>query len=240
MFFWVLGTTCIFLLAILLIPLGFTLKGKLIIVFTSLVLALSGMVAAARFSLWLTALMLFALVFFASYFIHQRFGSLLFPEISFESDLYEVNALDELNYQNVNGKEDNSELQQLFSSSNTRKTIDNSLQMTVSDQNIEPELVMNEEDIVFLQDRDLPVEIPNEINHVELNYLSDIESLLEKSGSETHDLIDEKLVDQTTRHLSRIDKNKDMALDPLNEESLFDFLRAHEEAEEEKKEKVSN
>lgn len=88
------GSMLILLLALSIVPLGFTFKGKLMIVFSSFVIALGGAAAAQTVSLWLTILLLVLLVFLFSYLLNQRLSMLIYnTELFAKQDLSEESII---------------------------------------------------------------------------------------------------------------------------------------------------
>jgi hypothetical protein len=182
---WAFGSMLVLLLIISLLPLGFTVKGKLSIVLASFVLALGGLAAVLSVPLWQTALMLAALTFFTAYFMDKRIGTVLFTEIptfvAEVNDDYEVPAsssnIDKTNNNNL------LELQELGIVEPSIITMSGDRQLLVQPimaQVINNEPKIQDEDISFLQERKSESEIEEQNKEVaiETNYLSDIETLL--------------------------------------------------------------
>ncbi|MDM5330831.1 hypothetical protein [Neobacillus sp. CF12] len=189
---WVLGSMLLMLLIHFLLPLGYTKKGKLIVVVTSGLLAMGGLAAVSALPVWQTILVLLALSFFASYIMDGRLGKVMYltnekflDEVEFE---FEDNP-SSFNVSNQTEKTLDIELMDLSeleitASSSTSKRDEN----TASADSLE-------EDISFLQERDLEGSsgVLKEDEVLEVGYLSDIESLLEASTHEKVDLQDDKL-----------------------------------------------
>ncbi|MFJ7727115.1 hypothetical protein ACIQXV_13215 [Neobacillus sp. NPDC097160] len=77
---WAISSMAGLMLIISFLPLGYTLKGKFFIVFVSFILSLGGLAAASTFPMWQTAIILFGLIFFTSYFMNNRMGNLIIKE----------------------------------------------------------------------------------------------------------------------------------------------------------------
>ncbi len=75
---WAFGSVLFVMLIVYFLPLGFTKKGKVILVFTSFLLALGGLAATASFSFLQTVLILFVLILFVTYLMDQRLGKWLY------------------------------------------------------------------------------------------------------------------------------------------------------------------
>ncbi|WP_284036114.1 hypothetical protein [Neobacillus sp. 114] len=70
----------VLILIVSFIPLGFTLRGKFIIILASFVFALAGIAAVSITPLWQTGLIILVLVFFAAYLFDQRMGKVMYQE----------------------------------------------------------------------------------------------------------------------------------------------------------------
>ena len=187
---WVFGSMLLILLIHFLLPLGYTKKGKIIVVILSGLLAMGGLAATSAFPLWQTFLVLLVLSFFAAYIVDSRLGKVMYltkeqfiDEIDFEDSETSFNVSKQTEKTLDIELMDLSELE-ITASSSTSKRDEN----TASADSLE-------EDISFLQERDLEgnsgVLIEDEV--LEVGYLSDIESLLEASSNEKVDLQDDKL-----------------------------------------------
>lgn len=187
---WVFGSMLLILLIHFLLPLGYTKKGKIIVVILSGLLAMGGLAATSAFPLWQTFLVLLVLSFFAAYIVDSRLGKVMYltkeqfiDEIDFEDSETSFNVSKQTEKPLDIELMDLSELE-ITASSSTSKRDEN----TASADSLE-------EDISFLQERDLEgnsgVLIEDEV--LEVGYLSDIESLLEASSNEKVDLQDDKL-----------------------------------------------
>jgi hypothetical protein len=180
---WAFGSMLVLLLIISVLPLGFTVKGKLSIVVVSFVLALGGLAAVLAVPLWQTALMLAALTFFTAYFMDKRMGALLFIEIpSFVeevNDEYEIPApVSKIDKENNNNS---LELQELgIIDPLISMTGDSRIFMQPSkEQATDNEMNLQDEDISFLLERDSENDVEQKEELVpENNFLSEIESLL--------------------------------------------------------------
>lgn len=234
---WAIGATAILILFITFLPLCFTIKGKLMLPFVSFVLSLGGLAAISIFTLWQTALMLFALVFFASYFMNNRIGTLIFhngPVIEDEYDeelktpdtVYEIESLSDINL--IDNNEDlalpvssDSNLEKVTMTELSPAPIMNSIEEAIDDV---PEI--NDEDISFLLERNTEEVVYDqfEVTNIENGYLSDIESLLELE-SKQEDLLEFSPIKVEVKKPAQLDEEEDEPLD----DSLFDFLLAKKE-----------
>jgi hypothetical protein len=79
---WGFGSMVVLLLIILVLPLGFSIKGKLLVALTSFFLALGGLAAYTVVPFWETALLLIILIFMISYVMQRRLGKLFLKENS--------------------------------------------------------------------------------------------------------------------------------------------------------------
>ncbi len=223
------------------IPIGFTVKGKVLIVLVSFVLALGGIAAALVVPLWETALMLIALIFFASYIMEKRIGGALrFKEVVEDlNDEYEA-PVSISTVEMANDKE-SLELQVLevvdpftMNLSETSKLVEQPI-LEIDNQN---ENNILDSEISFLLERKPEEEVdkPTKESHQEIGYLSDIESLLaleaEKRVEDVEDLHVEIRDFSKSDQQNLTDQLNDEA-DPLDD-SLFDFLLAEREVASEK------
>lgn len=188
---WVLGSMLLLLLIHWLLPLGYTKKGKLIVVVTSGLLAMGGLAAVTSVPVWQTFLVLLALSFLAAYMMDTRLGKVMY--MTKEQFIEDIDFEDsESSYTTGNQTEktldielmDLSEMEITASSSPVNKKDENIL----SDDQLD-------DDISFLQERELK-SISEEViedDELEVGYLSDIESLLEDSTQEEVDLQDDRL-----------------------------------------------
>lgn len=237
---WAFSSMIFLLLIIFVIPLGFTVKGKLFAVLASFLLGLGGLIASLSFPLWETALMLIALIFFTAYFMDNRIGSLLFKEfpsneeklpkefISDHSDFQMVTKKipDSFDHTDVNSIKD--PLSNLIDGSDL-------LTMRGLEKVIENENNLQDDDISFLLVRNLEEKVENQIGkkiEPEIGYLSDIESLLvEASNEKIKDQIDilEEINRPTIIHGKNDVEPHVSDEDSLMKDSTFDFLLAPKE-----------
>jgi hypothetical protein len=222
---WVFGSMLLLLLIHFLLPLGYTKKGKIIVVILSGLLAMGGLAATSAFPLWQTFLVLLVLSFFASYIMDSRLGKVMYltkeqfiDEIDFEDSETSFNVSKQTEKTLDIELMDLSELE-ITASSSTSKRDEN----TASADSLE-------EDISFLQERELESISEHVIDDGELEagYLSDIESLLEDSSShEKIDLQDDKLEsldeDNWLDELAELTVIKDEEKSSIIEPDLDDF-----------------
>jgi hypothetical protein len=180
---WVLGSMLLMLLIHFLLPLGYTRKGKFIVVVTSGLLAIGGIAAVSSIPLWQTFLVLLALSFLSAYFMDSRLGKVMYTtkELFIEDIEFEDRDSSSILTKQTEETLNISELEITASSSSVIKQ---------NEDSILPESL--DEDISFLQDREIVsnTETNDEDVDLEVAYLSDIESLLEE---EEVDLQEEKL-----------------------------------------------
>ncbi|MBT2727061.1 hypothetical protein J7E63_08935 [Bacillus sp. ISL-75] len=239
---WAISSMVILMLIIFFLPLGYTLKGKFLLVLTSFILSLGGLAAISIVPLWETTLMLFALIFFVAYFINNRLGALISKESSvFGEDLddefehhepvYKKESLKDVNLVKIDeeltlpissnidlGKDTVSELSPSPVMTNIKETTANESE-TIDD------------DISFFLERNTEVDVPEQMENknMENDYVLDIESLLEIEEKTVQENLDEEI-----HELSPIKVDKSFPIQ-LNEEeeplddSLFDFLLAQKE-----------
>jgi hypothetical protein len=240
---WALGSTLVIMLLISFLPLKFTLKGKLIAVLTSLLLALGGLAASASFPLWQTALMLGVLSFFIAYFLDKRIGTLIYKENSIIADTFEdmdetsdseyhLDMVKSVDLVQVNEELAISESAQVNVEKVSELEVSPAEQLSEIDREVTGNLELIDEDISFLIERNIEDKAEEEMKALEpeIGYLSDIESLLA-------DVTEEK-VEAAADVLAEISdlptndgKQKlptQLESDPLDD-SLFDFLLATKE-----------
>ncbi|WP_026563420.1 hypothetical protein [Bacillus sp. UNC41MFS5] len=242
---WAFSSVVILTLIISLLPLGYTLKGKLLLVLISFILSLGGLAAVSIIPLWETALMLLALSFFAAYFMNNRLGTVLLQknpvleepmDVEFEchnSD-YEIENLKDINLVEIDDElplTDSSHLK-LEKDTVTEVISSQDLSEIVDDPNHEQESI--DMDISFLLERDnevVGVETQIKDQDIENDYLSDIESLLElESRTEQVDSHEDTLDLSPIRGETKLAAELEEEEQELSDDSLFDFLLAKKEA----------
>ncbi len=241
---WAIGSMAVLMLIVSFLPLGYSQKGKVLVVFVSFLLSLIGVAAVSSFSIWLTALMMLALSFFSAYFINNRFETMLIKEPSF----YENELDDEFTEQEENYSKVNRSSQPLLAesdqdiSSPESSSIPNLEEELVLAQNVstavnEPEelelndVPMLDDDISFLLNRstEAPVQKKEEETNLETGYLSDIESLLEIESELEKDVLPQESA--AVRKDSMEVKELDTESDELEEldDLLLDFSLAQKQ-----------
>jgi hypothetical protein len=187
---WVIGSMLLMLLIHFLLPLGYTTKGKFVVVISSGLLALGGLAAVSIIPLWQTLLILLVLSFFAAYIMDSRLGKLMYKtKVQFieENDIPDSDSSFMLTKQSEATSDielmDLSELEITASTSVMKQDED-----TFSADSLD-------EDISFLQDREIESDSEEDLEagELEVGYLSDIESLLEESTQEKVELHEEKV-----------------------------------------------
>jgi len=238
---WAFGSMLIVMIVLSFLPIGFTMKGKVLIVLVSFVLALGGIAAALVVPLWETALMLIALIFFASYIMEKRIGGALrFKEVVEDlNDDYEA-PVSIATVEKANDKE-SLELQVLevvepftMNLSETNTLVEQPI-MEIDNQS---ENNILDSELSFLLERKPEEEVdePTKDSHQEIGYLSEIESLLafetEKVAEDFEDLHAE-IKDFSKNDLQKLTDQLNNGADSLDD-SLFDFLVAAREVASEK------
>ncbi|MDR7077912.1 membrane protein implicated in regulation of membrane protease activity [Neobacillus niacini] len=178
---WVLGTMLLMLLIHFLLPLGYTTKGKIVVVVSSGLLALGGLASTAAFPVGQTLIMLLVLSFFVSYIMDSRLGKVIYKtkEQFIEEDDIEGSESTSINTIKTE-KTSDIELMDL-------SELEISTSSSVNKLEVDPLSVDSlDEDISFLQDREIESDNEEILDDAELEvgYLSDIESLLEESPEE--------------------------------------------------------
>ncbi|WHZ01906.1 hypothetical protein QNH48_23450 [Neobacillus sp. YX16] len=183
---WAFSSMVLLLLIISVLPLGFTKKGKLLVVFLGFLLALGGIAASATFPLWQTFLFILALTFFAAYILNNRLSGFFYhtPQLDEENDI----EVSDIPFTTIPVEKDSEidilDLQdfetRIFPSQNREERI-----KIITDLSFNSEIgnvSTNDEDIAFLQDRNISNDVEEEEikTKIELDsgYLSEIESLL--------------------------------------------------------------
>lgn len=188
---WVLGSMLVMLLIHYLLPLGYTKKGKVIVVVTSGLLAMGGLGAVSTFPIWQTFLVLLALSFFAAYILDSRLRKVIY--ITKEPSSEGIDFEDNESSSTIAKKSEKTLDIELMDLSELEITSSSSLIDKKEENIISAESL--DEDISFLQERELEsisVEVIED-DELEVGYLSDIESLLEDSTQEEIDLQEDKL-----------------------------------------------
>lgn len=243
---WAFSSMIVLLLAISILPLGYTLMGKFFVVLASLLMSLGGLAAITSFQLWQTLLILCVLALFSAYFMDKRLGIMMYKKHSPFEELFEVDSdtpvsINELNrITDDNLIETNEEALPGALFINIEKDSENEKSQSLTKPEIakivnnEPEMM--DEDISFLLERNTNDEIIEKIeqSEPEIGYLSDIENFLaieskekvrtmnENELEEIHDLLpieEEKKIHEQPAGIEE---------EPLND-SLFDFLLAQKE-----------
>jgi hypothetical protein len=226
------------MLIISFLPLGYTLKGKFLLVLTSFILSLGGLASVSIFPLWQTSLMLFALIFFAVYFINNRMGSFVFKEIPVyeevfegefekpETDYIELESLKDVNVVDIDGELSLTDISYKNKEKETAIELSPSPVISSIEELTDNESETIDEDISFLLERNTEEAVNEqiEVTNLDNGYLSDIESLLELESEQEnlHELSPIIVKDKFTEQLDEDEE------EPLND-SLFDFLLAQKE-----------
>lgn len=222
--FWVLGSMLLMLLIHFLLPLGYTTKGKFVVVVSSGLLALGGLAATTVVPVWQTLVILLLLSFLAAYFMDSRLGKVMNmskEQFIEEEDIEHSDS--PINLTNQTQKTSDIELIDLAELEITAPT-----SVIKIDENTIPDDSLDE-DISFLEDRKInnATEEKFENDELEVSYLSDLESLLEEGTEEKVELPEEKVKsideDGWLDELAEltIDKNEDKIM--TEESTLRDF-----------------
>ncbi|MDR7237410.1 hypothetical protein [Neobacillus drentensis] len=243
MMIWAISSMIVLMLIITFLPLGYTIKGKLILVLTSFILSLGGLATVSIFPLWQTSLMLLTLVFFSAYFMNNRMGTVILLENPVFGEKFDGEFENpETYYEGENLKDVNLvgidyELP-LTNSSYLNLEKDKVDEITLSplisdiEDTTDNEQESIDMDISFLLERDTEVDVKTQIddNNKEDDNLSYIEGLLEfESGTVLVDSLEETLelspilVEEKLFTIPEEDEQED------SDDSLFDFLLAKKE-----------
>jgi hypothetical protein len=242
---WATGSMLLVMLIVQFLPIGLTKRGKFVVVLVAFFLALVGLMAIPSFSLWKVIIMLFVLITFTAHLLNTRFGQSLFlVDTSFGNKL--VDQEDSyIDYNKIN----KSENVERFSLS--RKEVASSIEpfeeKEVSDaglfytqhetnheveRNEEPHEVLDD-DISFLLNRSIEIEEEkrNEETFSEMEYISDIESLLLEASGEVQN-VDE--LDGLFQKLKDVDELPILSFDyvPLMENEQTETTEPLDELEE--------
>jgi hypothetical protein len=86
---WAFGSLVVLLGIISFLPIGLTLKGKIVVGITGFILSIGGLAANSTFPLWTTFLLLLVITFFSAYIIDSRMRKILYTEkISPEKEIF--------------------------------------------------------------------------------------------------------------------------------------------------------
>ncbi|MDP4084547.1 MAG: hypothetical protein Q8934_08005 [Bacillota bacterium] len=182
-----LGTMLIVLITIFFLPLGFTKKGKIIVVLISFFLAVLGIASTASFPLWKSVLILFALLFFIAYFLDAKGKSFLYLMRENEVQKERILAMEEQEF-----TVDREAFFETFKLSNNEIAITEHENVNIEFlyTQSEPEIlkseimenipVISEDDTTFLLNRSIETkeEKDIEVGEDDFSYLSEIEGLL--------------------------------------------------------------
>lgn len=241
---WGFGSMLVLLLVLLILPIGFTLKGKLFTAIASFILALGGVAAASTFSLWQTAIMLLALVFFSAYFLDQRLAALFYKAKDDMEDEYEEENESIETESSFNHVRENHSSLDIPAEPVLPETSVISLEKAELEEVIEAPVTAEikelgssnseiiPEDVSFLLEREATAEIVDvqeEIVEPETGYLSDIESLLQAEEVEMQEESElDEFLDISTDSIEVI--SSEQTDETQKDDSLFEFLLAAEEA----------
>jgi hypothetical protein len=202
------------------LPLGYTIKGKLLITLVGFVLALGGLAIATTFPIWQTVLMLVALIFFVAYLMDSRIRSFLYKEsLSFADVITKEEPVLNDHTKQEKGVMDIIDTP-LLNMDSDKKSISSLVpdHINLLQNNENPD-----EDISFLFDRKIDSEVVEKVS--EYNYLTEIEALLV-------DEIDDNIVGFTNefpKDNKMILPSEKVLIEPTSEkdiedESVFEFL----------------
>jgi hypothetical protein len=239
---WVIGSTLIFMVIFSLLPLGYSIQGKILIGLTGFVLAIVGNFVATLYPLGLTVIILAVLVLVGANIIDSRLAAVInlkeetysyqddvdevsenLPEIkrnpdldTFEFEELEIAATPSLVKINKNTKLSTSLTQNFIAKDGTKD--------------------LGEEDISFLQDRSVDELELIEDTVIESGYLSEIENLLLEESEEQKDSGEESWLDELA-DLSEIEALEELEADedkPLEELLFLDEVAVSKEVPEKK------
>lgn len=190
---WAFGAMLVLTGIIAFLPIGFTFKGKFIVVLAGFVLALGGLAAVASFPLWQAALMLLLLTLVTAYIMESRLAGVLYNQVE---DISEEEIDDKPESIFLNKQTDKTtELDLLDLAEIDTKTVNTTLDnIEELDDSLElqPQMAIVKEQSFEIENEDLPemTEIKDDAE-IEAGYLSDIESLLLEESEEKTDLEEE-------------------------------------------------
>jgi hypothetical protein len=227
---WVLGSMLLMLLLHFLLPLGYTTKGKLVVVISSGLLALGGLAAVSIIPLWQTLLILLILSFFAAFIMDSRLGKVMYKTKERFIEEYDIPDSDS-SIILTKQPETSSDIE-LMDLSELEITAPTPV-MKQDEDTFSVESL--DEDISFLQDREIESEPQGDFEdgELEVDYLSDIESLLEESTQEkvpsqeekADSLVEEGWLDElaelTLVNDEEKSKNEESHLEDFELEELF-------------------
>jgi hypothetical protein len=167
------------------LPLGFTLKGKFLIVLSSLLISLGGLATVSTFPYWETALMMVVLCFFAAYFMHNRIGTQLYLENQAFEHFEEDDETSSIVFRSndnavVLDKSKVSEVQNIDVLESRKNEFSHSPDKNADPGTVENDHVLIDEDVSFLLERNSDIDENEQKvqSESETGYLSDIESLI--------------------------------------------------------------
>jgi hypothetical protein len=238
-FFWALGSMFVLMLIISFLQLGLTFKGKLLLVIISFLLALGGVAAVASFPLWETTLLMGILCFFIAYFMDNRIGKLLHKANLANEEAIEIMVDRMETVKNVDLLQLNDELPTILDSSlvNLEKVTKIEVKQPESPRVEDKELLGNleivDDDISFLLERNPENDVETQIkeSEPEIDYLSDLESLLvfeEEKAEDVDDLLEE-IPNLTAKVFHPKITGQFVKEEDTIDDSLFDFLLAPKE-----------
>lgn len=184
---WAFGSMLIVLLVVYLLPLGLTKKGKVILVISSFVLALGGIAATASFSFLLSLLILVVLIIFVTYLLDQRPGRWLYSkeesyvELENEDVFLETQLQTASSLEKIQQRKNDAPLEPLTLLKEKKEQ--NASEEVEEERETDIPFETEDEDISFLLNRSISLEketskIQEEEKHGEVDYLSEIEELL--------------------------------------------------------------
>ncbi|WP_160722001.1 hypothetical protein [Bacillus sp. USDA818B3_A] len=251
---WAISSMVVLMLISFFIPIGYSLKGKVLVVITSFLLSLVGLLALKILPIWETGLITFALICIATYLMNSRMEPFI---IKADKEVYGINAeivvaqhqlsqsstgikddiLLELNKEALLPIATNFNLENdLLADSNSSLKMNDLLEI-----DRESEIINLDNPIMFPPENYENKEI--ELDKPEEDYLSEIESLIEIENEFKQE---EKLEDvEDLQPLNLEEKIPLQNEEPDNQldDSLFDFLLAEKEVavelEDSTKEKIS-
>jgi hypothetical protein len=258
---WATGSMLLVMLIVQFLPIGLTKKGKFVVILASFFLALVGLMAVPSFSLWKVIIMLFVLIYFTAHLLNTRLGHSLFKENNYFGNKLLDQEESYMDYNKINKAENveqfslsRKEVASSIEPFEEKEVLDAGLFYTQHEtkhedqKNEEPHEVIDD-DISFLLNRSIEIEEgSNEETFSEMEYMSDIESLLSEASGEVQ-TIDEpdgfsqklKDVDElpilSFDHVPLVENEQTETTDPpyeLEEIPLLTF----EDNELEKKEKI--
>ncbi len=196
---WAFSATLILSLFIAFLPIGLTIKGKVFVILSGLILALVGLEAAAFVPSWQAGLILLLLVILAAYLLDSRLAAVIYKAAAiFEEDMKdalpefidfgkkETGRSPEIDLSDLAVNETELPSNSQLAESTDGHSLIKQPQMAKEENDLAETL---EDDIAFLHKRTDPeIAEASMDSEIEAGYLSDIEDLLQEDRDELEEL----------------------------------------------------